>query len=71
MGRCSHPVAQFFLLGARPGRPLRGGGSEQGPLGVTEGPGVASSPIQGWSSFATGASKFASAAKEGVSRRSL
>lgn len=42
-------------------------GPESGLLGVTEGPSVASASFQGWSSFATGASKFASAAKEGVS----
>lgn len=44
-----------------------GGGSGQRSSGCRLGPNVAPASFQGWSSFATGASKFASAAKEGVS----
>lgn len=49
--------------------PLTLARSESSLLGVAEGLDMAFVSVQGWSSFATGASKFASAAKEGVSSR--
>lgn len=52
--------------GQQPGR-WPGGGSGPRPPGHCLGPSAAPASFQGWSSFATGASKFASAAKEGVS----
>lgn len=64
--RGPHGVVQACLCHALPLTLAR---SESSLVGVAEGLDMAFVSVQGWSSFATGASKFASAAKEGVSSR--